>query len=85
MNLKSVFRLLASTLFIAEFVTATPRLYSNYDAAFSTTYDLNPAIYGNQKRQNAKVALRIMSLGASIVAGADKSSGNGQGISAISF
>lgn len=77
MILKATLHLLVLALCVVDFIAAVPTLYSEHDFDFNVTDYFDGGVHLAQKRQNAKVDLRIMPLGASIVNGADESQGNG--------
>ncbi len=77
MNLKAVLPLLLQALFVTDFVVAFPAPYAEFEDGFNSTYQFDNIVPGLPKRQNDKVALRILPLGASIVYGGDSTDKNG--------
>jgi hypothetical protein len=78
MHVKTVFGLIIPALTFIDGVVGLPsRQYSDYETGFRG-HDITSNLTGLTIRQNAKPALRILPLGASIVSGVGSSTSNGQ-------
>lgn len=75
MHLKVTSYLLVVAFGALDLCRAVPYLVPEFDV--NATHNFDSAIYAASKRQDGRVALRIMPLGASIVSGTDESQGNG--------
>ncbi|CAD0052821.1 unnamed protein product [Aureobasidium pullulans] len=77
MHVETVFSLVVPALAFFGGATCLPsKQYSDYESAFRDN-DLTSNHTSLTIRQNAKLALRILPLGASIVSGVGSSTGNG--------
>ena len=78
MHLKSIDSLLVPALALPGGADGAPSGdYASYDDSLFNETILASGSFGLTARQNARPALRIMPLGASIVSGVGSSSGNG--------